>query len=91
MPEIFNEQTVTGITYPRCKRIEIQNKQNELPTMQMVTERVLEIGDKVIYSGDEVSNIIFDQENPDHITLMTLIDKMWKQEINKLNESQESV
>jgi hypothetical protein len=79
MNKIFNEQEIVGKIYPRCKRIEITNKQNELPTMQLVTEQALEIGDKVTYSGDEVTNIIFDQNNVDHIALMTLINKMWKE------------
>lgn len=80
----YNETVIAGVSWMRCYSIHIFNTYNQTPNMKLYEERITNIGDnEELHKFIGEFNVTFNIEDPRHVELYTLINKIYVEEREK--------
>lgn len=73
----YQESAVTGTTWKRACRIFVENPLNGAPSMMIVEEEAIVLGDKTITNVCANLTVRFDPNNADHMAAYATLNKLY--------------
>jgi len=73
----YKQTTVSGESWQRCCSVQIDNSYCQTPSLVMIEEKIINVGEDIIRQGMGNISMAFNPDNPDHIALYTLLNKLY--------------
>lgn len=73
----YNESSVAGTQWQRACRVVIENPLNGTPSLMLVEERVMQLGEDIIATPCANLSVAFDTNNPLHMDIYNKINEVY--------------